>query len=114
MIAKDESTTDRPKPTAGEENHMLRDALFSISLGFGGNQALPPPPPPLVPPPLVVPAPGWDVQSRRHHHHHFDVMYRTCSHEPWRIAGSFDLQHQAEHIARKLQRRGFSVRIQCH
>ena len=46
--------------------------------------------------------------------HHYHVMYRTCSHGPWRCFGTYDCDRQAHRVEELLERRGYQARVEHH
>lgn len=66
---------------------------------------------------LIVPAVslpqvrGDDTGPRHSHHAHYDVMYRRDHHHRWRLYGTYESRHAAEHVAHDLRHQGFEVHI---
>jgi len=54
----------------------------------------------IAPPPVVVP-----------HCNHFQVLYRTCIHDPWQTYGTYHSLYAARHDAHDLRHLGYQVRI---
>lgn len=109
-------------------------AQTSISIGIGGPGFRPVPAPIIrpVPMPIVYPAPivrpvpmpiGYPtfrpiypsvvpITPIIRDRHDFDVLYRDCAHDPWRVYGRYDCREDAERAAFRLQRFGNEVHIQ--
>lgn len=56
----------------------------------------------------LPPVPG------HHHHHHFHVLYRSCSHEPWRTYGTYRTHSLAHEIVDQLRWDGYQARVAHH
>jgi hypothetical protein len=79
---------------------MLRRILIAsvLSLGFFS--------------PFVLPAVSEAREVVRYpQHRHYRVYYRECSHERWRLAGSYHYREDAFREARFLRHRGFEVMV---
>src|SRR5437762_1198931 len=47
----------------------------------------------------------------RHHHCRYEVEYRDCGRDPWRVRGVYESSRRAREAAEHLRHRGFEVRI---
>jgi hypothetical protein len=89
-------------------------AQTRINIGVGiGSPIVRPVPYPIVrpvPAPIVYPVvrPSYypPVVVAPIGHHHYDVLYRDCAHDPWRVYGRYDCREDAERVAYRLERRG--------
>lgn len=52
-----------------------------------------------------------DMALRHAHHAHYDVMYRRDHHHSWRVYGSYETRHDADHAAHHLSHHGYEVHI---
>jgi hypothetical protein len=85
-----------------------------INIGIGIGPVVRPVPYPIVrpvPAPIVYPSypvlrPTPIFVPPVHGHHHYDVLYRDCSHDPWRVYGRFDSRWEAERVSNRLERHG--------
>jgi hypothetical protein len=104
-------------------------AQTSISIGIGGPIVRPVPAPIIrpVPAPIGYPVPapiGYPVLRPSYpplyppvvpivrDRHDFEVLYRDCAHDPWRVYARFDERDDAERAAFRLRRSGNEVFIQ--
>lgn len=46
--------------------------------------------------------------------HHYDVLYRTCHSEPWRVYGTYHSHQRAHQIEDYLEAYGYDARIAHH
>src|SRR5262245_22455041 len=44
-------------------------------------------------------------------HGHYDVLYRTCAHDPWRVYGTYHSHHRAHEVEDYLEARGYDARV---
>ncbi len=80
---------------------MLRKLILSGVLGLGL----------LVPTAALPQARAEDMPRGHSHHAHYDVMYRPDHHHPWRLYGTYDNGHEADHVAHHLRHEGYEVHI---
>jgi hypothetical protein len=62
---------------------------------------------------LAIPFTAAPAQADAAYYHHcrYEVLFRRCDREPWRVDGSFESRHRAHEVAAHLRHRGFEVRI---
>ena len=58
--------------------------------------------------PLALPTQSQAHEVHRHHHE-YRVYVRDCSHEPWRVYGTYRHREDAGHAARHLRARGLEA-----
>jgi hypothetical protein len=44
----------------------------------------------------------------------YEVLYRTCPREPWRVYGDYRSHHAAHEVAERLEWRGYEARVAHH
>lgn len=57
---------------------------------------------------------GGRYRDRDYHRAHYHVLYRRCSHEPWREYGAYRCHEIAHEVEEMLEDRGYEARVVHH